>query len=77
MELGRRQIEHHIEAASARPSTSQKKKCLEAPAPAEVKNADAVLSDSRLPVLGRPGFGKQLRWTDEAQKMITLKPRDF
>ena len=75
MELGRRQIGHHIEAI-CKTFNVTKDEVYEAPASAEIKNADAVLSDSRLPVFGRPGFGKQLQWTDEAQKMI-LRPKDF
>tara|TARA_R100001460_G_scaffold20355_4_gene42203 strand:- start:101 stop:709 length:609 start_codon:yes stop_codon:yes gene_type:complete len=75
MELGRRQIGHHIEAICKLFNVTEEE-VLEAPAPAEMKNGDAVLSDSRLPVFGRPGFGKQLRWTDEAQKMI-LKPQEL
>ena len=75
MELGRRQIGHHIEAICKTFNVTEEE-VFEAPVPAEIKNADAVLSDSRLPVHGRPGFGKQLRWTDEAQKMI-LKPQDL
>ena len=75
MELGRRQIGHHIEAI-CRTFDVTEDDVFEAPTPAEIRNADAVLSDSRLPVHGRPGFGKQLRWTEEAQKMI-LKPQDL
>ncbi len=75
MELGRRQIGHHIEAICKTFNVTEDE-VFEAPAPAELRNVDAVLSDSRLPVFGRPGFGKQLRWTDEAQKMI-LKPQDL
>ena len=75
MELGRRQIGHHIEAICKTFNVTEEE-VFEAPALAEIKNADAVLTDSRLPVYGRPGFGKQLRWTEEAQKMI-IKPQDF
>ena len=75
MELGRRQIGHHIEAICKLFNVTEEE-ILEAPAPVEFKSADAVLSNSQLPVFGRPGFGKQLRWTDEAQKMI-LKPADL
>lgn len=75
MELGRRQIGHHIEAICKLFNVTEEE-VLKAPATAEIKNGDAVLSDSRLPVFGRPGFGKQLRWTDEAQKMI-LKPQEL
>jgi len=75
MELGRRQIGHHIEAICKLFNVTEEE-ILEAPARAEIQNADAVLNDSRLPVYGRPGFGKQLRWTDKAQKMI-LKPADL
>lgn len=75
MELGRRQIGHHIEAICKTFDVTEDD-VFEAPTPAEIRSADAVLSDSRLPVHGRPGFGKQLRWTEEAQKMI-LKPQDL
>ena len=75
MELGRRQIGHHIEAICKTFNVTEEQ-VFEAPAPVEIRNSDAVLSDSRLPVYGRPGFGTQLRWTEEAQKMI-LRPQDF
>ena len=75
MELGRRQIGHHIEAICKTFDVTEDD-VFEAPTRAEIRSADAVLSDSRLPVHGRPGFGKQLRWTEEAQKMI-LKPQDL
>ena len=71
MELGRRQLGHHIEAI-CRTFDVTEDDVLKAPTPAEIRNADAVLTDSRLPVHGRPGFGKQLRWTEEAQKMILI-----
>lgn len=71
MELGRRQIGHHIEKICKVFDVTEDD-VFEAPAVADIKKADAVLTDSRLPVHGRPGFGKQLRWTEEAQKMILI-----
>jgi SOS-response transcriptional repressor LexA len=75
MELGRRQIGHHVGKICEVFDVTEDD-VFEAPTVADIKKADAVLSDSRLPVFGRPGFGTQLRWTSEAQKMI-LKPQDF
>ena len=72
MELGRRIIENHIEAMCKTFNVTEEE-VFEA---AEIKNADSVLRDIRLPVHRRPMFGKQLRWTGKAHKVI-LKPRDF